>query len=208
MTEDRPLRRIIKETPPGNVIFRTDFPQYNTEFVGNVLAKLVEENVVVKLAQGIYYRPKMSRFGAIKPSAIQIAESIAKRDNTKILPVGETVLNELGLSTQVPMTYTFLTSGSGRTIYLGTQRIVFKRGVPRNFAYQTLLMAYLVQALRTLGKDNVGETELSQIRKLIRMEPEQEKLRQDLMLVPVWMRKILSPIILKKDNETGPLDKQ
>ncbi len=150
----------------------------------------------------------MSRFGAIKPSAIQIAESIAKRDNTKILPVGETVLNELGLSTQVPMTYTFLTSGSGRTIYLGTQRIVFKRGVPRNFAYQTLLMAYLVQALRTLGKDNVGKTELSQIRKLIRMEPEQEKLRQDLMLVPVWMRKILSPIILKKDNETDPLDKQ
>ena len=208
MTEDRPLRRIIKETPPGNVIFRTDFPQYNTEFVGNVLAKLVEENVVVKLAQGIYYRPKMSRFGAIKPSAIQIAESIAKRDNTKILPVGETVLNELGLSTQVPMTYTFLTSGSGRTIYLGTQRIVFKRGVPRNFAYQTLLMAYLVQALRTLGKDNVGKTELSQIRKLIRMEPEQEKLRQDLMLVPVWMRKILSRIILKKDNETDPLDKQ
>ena len=208
MTENRPLRKIIEETPPGNVIFRTDFPQYNTEFVGNVLAKLVEENVVVKLAQGIYYRPKMSRFGAIKPSAIQIAESIAKRDNTKILPVGETVLNELGLSTQVPMTYTFLTSGSGRTIYLGTQRIVFKRGVPRNFAYQTLLMAYLVQALRTLGKDNVGKTELSQIRKLIRMEPEQEKLRQDLMLVPVWMRKILSPIILKKDNETDPLDKQ
>jgi hypothetical protein len=69
-------------------------------------------------------------------------------------------------------------------------------------------MAYLVQALRALGKDNVGETELVQIRKLIRKEPKQDKLRQDLMLVPVWMRKILSPIILKKDNETDPLDKQ
>ena len=208
MTENRPLRKIIEETPPGNVIFRTDFPQYNAEFVGNVLAKLVEENVVVKLAQGIYYRPKMSRFGTIKPSVIQIAESIAKRDNAKILPVGETVLNELGLSTQVPMTYTFLTNGSGRTINLGTQSMVFKRGVPRNFAYQTILMAYLVQALRALGKDNVGETELVQIRKLIRKEPKQDKLRQDLMLVPVWMRKILSPIILKKDNEADPLDIQ
>ena len=208
MTENRPLRKIIEETPPGNVIFRTDFPQYNAEFVGNVLAKLVEENVVVKLAQGIYYRPKMSRFGTIKPSVIQIAESIAKRDNAKILPVGETVLNELGLSTQVPMTYTFLTNGSGRTINLGTQSMVFKRGVPRNFAYQTILMAYLVQALRALGKDNVGETELVQIRKLIRKEPKQDKLRQDLMLVPVWMRKILSLIIWKKDNETDPLDKQ
>ena len=208
MTEDRPLRQIIEETPPGSVIFRTDYPQYNAEFVGNVLAKLVEENVIVKLAQGIYYRPKMSRFGAVKPSVIQIAESIAKRDNTEILPVGETALNELGLSTQVPMNYTFLTVSSGRTIKLGNQTIVFKRGVPRNFAYQTTLMAYLVQALKALGKDNVGETELTQIRKLIRKEPEQDKLRQDLMLVPIWMRKILSPIIKKNGNETDTLDKQ
>ena len=43
MIEDKPLRQIIEETPPGNVIFRTDYPQYNAEFVGNVLAKLVEE---------------------------------------------------------------------------------------------------------------------------------------------------------------------
>ena len=97
MTEDKPLRQIIEEIPPGNVLFRTDFPQYNVEFVGNVLTKLVEDNVIVKLAQGIYYRPKLSRFGAVKPSIIQIAESIAKRDNAVILPVGETALNELGL---------------------------------------------------------------------------------------------------------------
>jgi len=212
MIEDKPLRQIIEEIPPGNVIFRTDFPQYNAEFVGNVLAKLVEENLILKLGQGIYYRPKMSRFGAVKPSVTQIAESIAKRDNTKILPVilpvGETALNELGLSTQVPMNYSFLAVSSGRTIKLGNQTIVFKRGVPRNFAYQTTLMAYLVQALKALGKDNVGETELTQIRKLIRQEPEQDKLRQDLMLVPIWMRKLLSPIILKKGNETETLDKQ
>ena len=199
MIEDKPLRQIIEEIPSGNVIFRTDFPQYNAEFVGNVLAKLVEENLILKLGQGIYYRPKMSRFGAVKPSVTQIAESIAKRDNTKILPVGETALNELGLSTQVPMNYSFLAVSSGRTIKLGNQTIVFKRGVPRNFAYQTTLMAYLVQAFKALGKDNVGETQLTQIRKLI---------RQDLMLVPVWMRKILSPIILKKGNETETLDKQ
>ena len=150
----------------------------------------------------------MSRFGAVKPSVTQIAESIAKRDNTKILPVGETALNVLGLSTQVPMSYCFLAFSSGRTIKIGNQTIVFKRGVPRNFAYQTTLMAYLVQALKALGKENVGETELAQIRKLIRQEPEQEKLQQDLMLVPVWMRKILSPIINKKDNEANTLDKQ
>ena len=43
MTKDKPLRKIIEKTSPGNVIFRTDFPQYNAEFVGNVLTKLVED---------------------------------------------------------------------------------------------------------------------------------------------------------------------
>jgi hypothetical protein len=207
MIQERPLKQIIEEIPPGGVIFRTDYPQYSAEFVGNVLSRLIESGKVIKLAQGIYYRPMMSRFGAIKPSIAQIAESIAKRDNAKILPVGETALNELGLSTQVPMNYTFLTSGSGRTISLGSQNIIFKRGVPRNFAYQTTLIAYLVQALRALGKDNVGESELAQIRRLIRMEPEQEKLKQDLLLIPVWMRKILSPIIKRQDNGADTLDK-
>ena len=48
MTGDRPLRQIIEEVPPGNVFFRTNFPQYNAEFVGNVLTKLVDDQVIVK----------------------------------------------------------------------------------------------------------------------------------------------------------------
>ncbi len=47
MIEDKSLRKIIEETPPENGIFWTDFPLYNAEIVGNVLAKLVEENVIL-----------------------------------------------------------------------------------------------------------------------------------------------------------------
>ena len=47
MIEDKPLRQIIEEILPGNVICMTDFPQYNAEFVGNVLAKLVEEGLIL-----------------------------------------------------------------------------------------------------------------------------------------------------------------
>ena len=75
-----------------------------------------------------------------------------------------TALNVLGLSTQVPMKYSYLTTGSERIIKLKNQEIRLKRGVPKNFCYETKLIALLVQALKTLKQQNVGEEELQVIR--------------------------------------------
>jgi len=205
MVQDRSLKDIISNLPEGSIVFRTDFPQYHSEFVGNVLAAMVDENNLTKIAQGIYFKPRRSRFGAIKPSAYQVAESVARRDNAAILPTGETALNELGLSTQVPVNYTFLTTGSARNVRLGNRNIVFKRSVPRNFAYQTKLMAYIVQAFRALGEKNVDETILSRLAALMDKEPDHAALIEDLKRTPAWMRKILKPLIYNKDGKT--LDK-
>jgi len=205
MVQDRSLKDIIGNLPEGSIVFRTDFPQYHSEFVGNVLSAMVDENNLTKIAQGIYLKPRRSRFGAIKPSAYQVAESVARRDNAEILPTGETALNELGLSTQVPINYTFLTTGSARNVKFGNRSIVFKRSVPRNFAYKTKLMAYIVQALRALGEKNVDDTILSQLAELIDKEPDYAALIEDLKRVPAWMRKILKPLIYNKDGKT--LDK-
>jgi len=205
MVQDRSLRDIISSLPEGSIIFRTDYPQYHSEFVGNILSAMVEENTLIKLAQGIYLKPKMSRFGAVSPSIYQVAESIARRDDADILPTGETALNELGLSTQVPVNYTFLTTGSARNIKLDNRNIVFKRSVPRNFAYKTKLMAYIVQALRALGEKNVDDSILSQLAALIDKEPDRAAITEDLKHTPVWMRKILKPLIYNTNGKT--LDK-
>ena len=37
--------------------------------------------------------------------------------------------------------------------------VVLKRGVPKNFCYGTRLISLLVQALKALKKENVGESE-------------------------------------------------
>ena len=39
------------------------------------------------------------------------------------------------------------------------RRVVLKRGVPKNFCYGTRLISLLVQALKALKKENVGESE-------------------------------------------------
>lgn len=189
------LRERIEALPEDSVLFRTDFPEYHSEFVGGTLAELTQEGMLVKLAQGIYAKPRRSRFGLVLPSVDKIVQAIAARDNAEVLPSGMTALNVLGLSTQVPMKYSYLTTGSERIIKLENQEIRLKRGVPKNFCYETKLIALLVQALKTLKQQNVGEEELQVIRNLISREPDRSALAKDVDMMPVWMKRIVKPML-------------
>jgi len=193
------LRKRIEAMPEDSVLFRSDFPEYHSEFVGETLTELTNEGILVKLAQGIYAKPRMSRFGAVLPSVEKIVQAIAVRDNAKVLPSGMTALNALGLSTQVPMNYTYLTTGSQRTVKLTNRQVVLKRGVPKNFWYETRLIALLVQALKTLKQENVGQEELQTIRALIAKEPDKEALSKDVDKMPAWMKRLIKPML--KPNE-------
>ena len=192
------LRQRIETLPEDSVLFRSDFPDYHSEFVGGTLSELTNEGVLVKLAQGIYARPRKSRFGVVLPSVEKIVQAISKRDNAKVIPFGMTALNALGLSTQVPMNYTYLTTGSERTISLKNQQVVLKRGVPKNFCYTTRLISLMVQALRALKQENVGQEEIQTIRTLITREPDKESLTKDVDMMQAWMKRIVKPML---DNE-------
>ncbi|ATV37979.1 hypothetical protein CUB95_05150 [Prevotella intermedia] len=189
------LKAQIEALPKDSVLFRSDFPEYHSEFVGSILAELTSNGLLVKIAQGIYVKPRKSRFGQVLPSVEKIVQAIAARDNAEILPFGMTALNALGLSTQVPMNYTYLTTGSERTVKLTNHQIVLKRGVPKNFCYETRLIALLVQALKTIKQENIGIKELQVIREIISKEPNKESLTKDIDMMPVWMKRIVKPML-------------
>ena len=189
------LRQRIEAMPEDCILFRSDFPEYHTEFVGSVLSELTTEGMLVKIAHGIYAKPRKSRFGVVLPSVDKVVQAIAARDNAEVLPSGITALNALGLSTQVPMNYTYLTTGSERTINLSNRRVILKRGVPKNFCYGTRLISLLVQALKALKKENVGESELNVIRQLVLKETDKELLFKDVDMMPAWMKRMIKPML-------------
>lgn len=199
--EAETLRQRIEAMPQDSILFRSDFPEYHAEFVGSTLSALTTEGVLTKMAQGIYVKPRKSRFGDVFPSIDKVVRAIAFRDHAEVLPSGMTALNALGLSTQVPTTYTYLTTGSERTVKLMNHLLVLKRGVPKNFRYDTRLIAMLVQALRALNRENVGEEELQTIRTLILKESDQETLVQDVAKMPAWMKRIVKPMLNKGNHE-------
>lgn len=193
--ESRTLKSRIKALPDDSVLFRSDYPEYHSEFVGSTLVELTESGVLFKMAQGIYVKPRKSRFGLVLPSIEKIVQAIAMRDNAEVLPSGTTALNALGLSTQIPMNYSYLTSGSERTIKLANRQVVLKRGVPKNFCYKTRLIALLTQALRALKQENIGDSELQIIRELINKETDKKNLAKDVDAMPGWMKRIIKPML-------------
>ena len=93
------------------------------------------------------------------------------------------------------MNYTFLTTGSERTINLSNRKVVLKRGVPKNFCYRTRLISLLVQALKALKKENVGKEELNIIQQLVLKEIDKEALVRDVDMMPAWMKRIIKSML-------------
>ena len=48
------LRQRIEAMPEDSILFRSDFPEYHAEFVGSPLSELPSEEVVIRIARGIY----------------------------------------------------------------------------------------------------------------------------------------------------------
>lgn len=185
----------------GEIYFVSSFPQYDVEYVTKLLAIFEREGIISRIAKGVYVKARKTRFGVLYPSAFELVTEIAKRDKAVIIPTGATAANRLGFSTQVPMNTSFLTTGSGRKLSLGNRTVTLKHGAPRNFAFRGKLMQELVQALRSIGENNITKEDEGQIAKLLAETPEKDTIEHDLLLAPVWMRQIIKRNIKGQDNE-------
>lgn len=195
------IRKTIDMSKDGSLFFNNSFHEYDDEYVRHILSDMCIQGVIVRIAFGVYLKPLRSKFGIVYPPVDDIVRAIAKRDNAQILPTGNTAMNKLGLSTQVPMNSEYITSGSAREIKIGKRTIRLKRSIPKNFAYKGVLMPVLVQAMKAIGKDNLTEEHRGIIRKLLKEHPEAKTWKKDLLLAPLWIRKVLSTLKTEIENE-------
>ena len=194
MTKEDKVINIIKqridEADNGTLFFNNSFPEFDDEYVGQILSNLAKQGVIHHLSRGVYLKAEGTRFGLVYPPLEAIAEAIARRDNAQVIPTGAMAQNILGLSTQVPMNAVFLTSGSARKIQLGGRTITFRRAVPKNFAVKGRYTSLIVQALRSIGEGNMTADDLAQVEELIKNHPEPDTIEQDLAAMPTWIRRI------------------
>jgi len=191
----------IAALPKGELLLPADFQELgSSEAVRLSLFRLEKKDFIVRVAQGIYVRPKESSLiGKLTPSAEEVAEAIAKRDRIRTVPTGSYALNALGLSTQVPMNIVLLTDGSPREIKVGKRTIKFKKITPKNLLAKGRISRLVIQALKEIGNGKITAEEEQKILGLLRKE-EVNNLKHDIALAPVWIQKIMKKALTDGKN--------
>lgn len=193
------IKTTIEDFGRGYIFFPDDFSSSeSSDTIRSALVRLCDDNIIIRLAQGIYYYPVIDDkwgMGIMYPSIDDIAQAIATKDRCRIAPTGSTALNALGLSTQMPTNVVYYTDGSPRSIGIGNgQGLLFKRSTDmKRFSYKNEMMQLIVVALREIGNGKVSESQKDIIAEHLKKINEEEYLH-DLTLAPAWVQKQLKEL--------------
>ena len=120
-------------------------------------------------------------------------DTLARRQRWKIVPDGAWAANLLGLSTQVPAKITYLTDGPSSEVPIGRRSIHFKHARPKAIAGLDGKLALTFQALRYLGKEDVGQREIDALRAAL-TPAEKRKFLKDARFGVDWIYEVAKTI--------------
>ena len=188
------IEKIMSENQ-GKVFSINDFYNLGTKnTIKSILYRLNKENQITRLIEGLYIKPKYSKI--LKeysfPDASEIAEKLANKFSWTISPAGDTALNYMGLSTQIPNVYIYISDGPYREYLYRDKKIIFKHTTNRNITSYSKELSILIQAIKALGKDNIGKEDIKKL--AIFAKKIKENLKEDTLKLPFWIQEVLQKI--------------
>jgi len=115
---------------------------------------LEKEGKITRVLPGLYYYPEYSEIlqKKVAPNIAFVAEALARKYDWKIFPEGSTALNYLGLSTQIPSKYIYISSGSPRKYKIGKIDLEFRHRVLTEIMIKNEKAMLVIQSLKSVGQ--------------------------------------------------------
>lgn len=186
------LQRIKKNNLKAFSCFDfTDLADYKA--ISKCLERLEDNKTIKRIINGIYCLNLVDEVLSlpILPSIDDVVNCLARKNKWIICPTGNTALNMMGLSTQVPASYSYLSSGPYKDYLIYETKVSFKRTTTRelmDYSYKTLL---LIQCIKVLGKDNITDKDLVILNKKLSADDKLNALKET-RFIQVWIRKIIN----------------
>ena len=166
----------INKSEIGTVFVATDFVDISDKTsINTYLTRLDEEKSLQRIMRGVYYKPEYNDFLGeyVAPEPDAVAHALARNFGWTIVPCGDTALNLLGLSTQIPAAWVYVSDGTYKEYTYEQTTIKFKRTTNKEISKLSYKTALVVQALKALGKDNVDETVLTKLKNSLTVNEKQ-----------------------------------
>ncbi len=151
----------------GDIFFTTDFIDIaSLATIRKCLGRQVEEGAIRRVMDGIYEKPKYSKIldEFIPTDPERVANALAKKYHWTISPCGDVALNKLGLSTQVPVVWSYVSDGPYRNFTWENITLSFKHKTNREISFMSRISIMVIEAIKTLGKDHVDENTIAILR--------------------------------------------
>jgi len=162
------IAKRIDEAPFGSAFVTSDFTDLaEYETAKKTIARLEKYGALRRVLRGVYDKPKFSsllqEYAAPVPD--QVAHAIARNYNWTISASGNTALNLLGLSAQVPADWSYISSGPYKQYTFGNVSLMFSHRSDSQMIGMSEKTLLLIQALKAIGQANVSDAHIKQIRK-------------------------------------------
>ena len=186
----------IKNYPYGSAFSASDFLDIaDANSVSQALFRLEKDGEIRRVINGIYDKPAYSQliqeYGV--PRIDKIAEALARRFNWNIAPSGDTALNLLHVSTQVPNAWEYVSDGPYRNYVIGETPLRFKHVMPREINGYSAITVMMIQAIRAIGKGNMTQEQMERFSSVITAE-DREVLLNEARTASGWIYKEIKNI--------------
>lgn len=190
------IKNRIESAEPGTVFVTSDFSDIATiTTVRKCLGRLVEQKSIRRIIDGVYEKPVYSKLlnEYIPANPELVAYAIARNFHWTIAPCGDVALNKLGLSTQVPVVWSYISDGPYRKFAWDNINLSFKHRTNREISFMSDISTLVVEALKTLGKERVDEKVILSLKNRL---PDKEKqiLLEETTEVSEWIYNIIRKV--------------
>ena len=133
--------------------------------IDRALSRMAEKGVIRRVMRGLYDYPAYSKLlkKDLSPDIDQVAQALARKFGWQIQISGNAALNIMGLSTQVPTQYLYLSDGPSKTYQVGNIGIEFKKTRFTQLGLKHTANEILVQAIQALGERPLNQDEKQKV---------------------------------------------
>ena len=160
------IQERIQAAEDGTIFISSDFTDIaDSETVRRNLNRLTHASSLRRILKDVYEKPRyswlMQEYVSADPDAV--AKALARNYHWTIAPCGNTALNLLGLSTQVTVSWSYVSNGPYRTYEWDGIRLQFRHRTNREIFGLSPMSSLVVQALKAIGKDAVTPEIIAQL---------------------------------------------
>lgn len=190
------VRNRIKNMNDGDILMTSEFADLaSITTIRKCLGRCVDDGLIRRVFDGVYEKPLFSELlnEYMPTDPEKVAYALARNYHWSIAPCGDIALNKLGLTTQMPAVWSYVSDGPYRDFGWGNVQLKFKHKTNREISQLSEPTVLVIEAIRALGKERVDYVVISQLKEKLPKE-EKAKILSEATESSEWIYEIIRKV--------------